>query len=230
MLSSLIFDMDGVLLDSMSYHADAWVQVCDEWGIQISRDDVYEIEGANHLQGLKLLFNRAGREIKDEYYDIILDRKVEIFSRLGDVRPFDGMGDCLKELKRSFRLAIVTGSERVTVDRLLNEFFPDIFEVVVCGDDVLKGKPSPDPYLRAVEMLDIEKSECIVIENAPMGVEAAKNAGLYCIAVPTYVSADKLSGADVVLRDHRSLPGYLLEILPCRSSQDIKAEISNTHS
>ncbi|WP_406656398.1 HAD family phosphatase [Methanolobus sp. ZRKC2] len=215
MLSSLIFDMDGVLLDSMPSHADAWVQVCDEWGIHITRDDVYEIEGANHFQGLQWLFNRVDREIKAEHYDMILKRKVEIFSGLGDVKPFDGMDDCLKELKGSFRLALVTGSERVTVNRLLNEFFPNIFEVVVCGDDILKGKPSPEPYIKAVDMLGIEKDECMVIENAPMGVESAKRAGLYCIGVPTYVSAEKLSDADVVLQDHLSLPGYLLEMISC---------------
>ncbi|MDW7731065.1 MAG: HAD family phosphatase [Methanolobus sp.] len=211
---SLIFDMDGVLLDSMPHHADAWVRVLDEWGVKITRDDVYEIEGANHFQGLQWLFNRAGRDIEAEHYGAILDRKVEMFSLLGTVRPFDGMGECLNILKGSFRLALVTGSERVTVNRLVNEFFPDIFEVVVCGDDILHGKPSPDPYLKAVEMLGIEKEECIVIENAPMGVESAKSAGLYCVGVPTYVSPEKLSHADIVLRDCLSLPGYLLKMIP----------------
>lgn len=214
MPSSLIFDMDGVLLDSMPHHAAAWVQVLDEWGVHITRDDVYEIEGANHFQGLRWLFNSVGRDIEAKHYSAILDRKVEIFSLLGAVKPFDGMGECLRQLKGSFRLALVTGSERVTVDRLVNEFFPGIFEVVVCGDDILHGKPSPDPYLKAVEMLGIEKKECVVIENAPMGVESAKRAGLYCVGVPTYVSPDKLSHADVVLCDHRSLPGYLLKIVP----------------
>ena len=207
--------MDGVLLDSMPYHADAWIRVCDEWGIQISRNDVYEIEGANHFLGLQWLFNSVGRDIEAEHYGMILDRKVEIFSQLGKVEPFDGVADCLKELNGCFRLALVTGSERVTVDRLVSEFFPDTFEVVVCGDDIRRGKPCPDPYLKAVEMLGIEKNECMVIENAPMGVEAAKNAGLYCIGVPTYVPAEKLSDADLVLRDHQSLLGYLQEMLPC---------------
>ncbi len=213
MLSSLIFDMDGVLLDSMPHHADAWIRVFDEWDVRITKDDVYEIEGANHLQGLQWLFNRAGKSISAEDYDVILDRKVEIFSGLGRVEPFDGIGDCLSKLKSSFRLALVTGSERVTVERLVSEFFPDIFDVVVCGDDVQQGKPFPDPYLKAVEMLGVEKGECLVVENAPMGVEAAKSAGLYCVGVPTYVSPEKLSQADIVLRDHLSLPAYLMEML-----------------
>lgn len=214
MLNSLIFDMDGVLLDSMHSHADAWIQVSREWGVHVSRDDIYEIEGANHVQGLQWLFQRAGRDLAPEHYDPILARKVEIFSSIAHIRPFEGISSCLEELKMSFNLAVVTGSERVTVTRLLSEFFPDTFDVVVCGDDVLKGKPFPDPYLKAVEMLGVSKEECIVIENAPMGVEAAKSAGLFCIGVPTYVAADKLSKADIVMDNHSSLHDYLLRMLP----------------
>lgn len=213
MISSVIFDMDGVLLDSMSYHADAWVQVSGEWGVQVTHSDIYELEGANHILGLQWLFQRAGKELDPEYYDMILDRKVEIFSRIADVRPFDGVLDCLLHLKDRFNLSVVTGSERSTVESLLNEFFPGIFDVVVCGDDVEKGKPFPDPYLKAVDMLGVTTDECIVVENAPMGVEAAKSAGIYCIGVPTYVSPDKLSKADVVLTDHEFLPHYLLTLL-----------------
>lgn len=214
MLNSLIFDMDGVLLDSMNSHADAWIQVSREWGVHVCRDDIYEIEGANHVLGLQWLFQRAGRELSPEDYDPILARKVEIFSSTACIRPFEGTGECLDKLKASFNLAVVTGSERVTVTRLLDEFFPDIFDVVVCGDDVARGKPFPDPYLKAVEMLGVCKQECIVIENAPMGVEAAKNAGLFCVGIPTYVAADKLSKADIVLEGHPSLHNYLLRMLP----------------
>jgi HAD superfamily hydrolase (TIGR01509 family) len=214
MLRSFIFDMDGVLLDSMQSHADAWIQASREWGVHVTRDDIYAIEGANHVLGLQWLFRRAGRDVAPEDYDPILSRKTEIFSSIAQVRPFDGISGCLEKLKISFRLAVVTGSERVTVTRLLNEFFPATFDVVVCGNDVLRGKPFPDPYLRAVEMLGVRKEECIVIENAPMGVEAAKSAGLFCVGVPTYIAADKLSKADIVMADHLSLVGYLLGMIP----------------
>ncbi len=213
MISSVIFDMDGVLLDSMSYHADAWVQVSGEWGIQVSHSDIYELEGANHILGLQWLFQGAGRQLEPEYYEEVLDRKIEIFSRIADVKPFPGILECLLQLKGKFSLSVVTGSERSTVESFLNEFFPGIFDVVVCGDDVEKGKPFPEPYLKAVEILGVSTDECIVVENAPMGVESAKNAGIYCIGVPTYVSPDKLSKADVVLTDHEFLQDYLLALL-----------------
>ncbi|MDK2826083.1 haloacid dehalogenase superfamily, subfamily IA, variant 3 with third motif having DD or ED [Methanolobus vulcani] len=209
MLSSLIFDMDGVLVDSMPYHAEAWMQVSREVGANVTSEDIYEIEGANHRLGLQWLFEKAGGNIDPDRYDTILQRKVEIFTSIADVKPFNGMADCLKAMKNNFRLAVVTGSERVTVESFMDQFFPGIFDVIVSGEDVHYGKPYPEPYLKAVELLDIEKEECLVVENAPMGVESAKRAGLYCVGVPTYVSPDKLSQADIVLEDHASLTDYL---------------------
>ncbi|WP_094226766.1 HAD family hydrolase [Methanolobus psychrotolerans] len=218
MLSSLIFDMDGVLVDSMLYHAQAWIQVSSEVGVNVTPSDIYEIEGANHRLGLQWLFQKADRDFEPEMYETILQRKIEIFHSIADVKPFDGMSDCLIALKNSFRLAVVTGSERATVELFMDQFFPGIFDVVISGEDVHYGKPYPEPYLKAVEMLSIAKDECIVIENAPMGVESAKRAGLYCVGVPTYVSPDKLSEADLVLRDHASLQNYLYNILKGRNS------------
>ncbi len=219
MLKSIIFDMDGVLVDSMTYHAEAWIQVSSELGVNVTPADIYEIEGANHRVGLQWLFEKAGGNIGTEMYDGIMQRKAEIFASIADVRPYDGMVDCLASLRKNYKLAVVTGSEKATVESIMYSFFPDIFDVVVSGEDVHFGKPYPEPYLKAVEMLGIEKNECFVVENAPMGVEAAKKAGLYCVGVPTYVSTDKLSEADVVLENHTSLKDYLYGLLnsSCKS-------------
>lgn len=213
MLSSLIFDMDGVLVDSMTYHAQAWIQVSSEVGVNVTPADIYEVEGANHRVGLEWLFEKAGRELDPDMYDSILERKIEIFTSIADVKPFEGMVECLSVLKKYFKLAVVTGSERVTVESFMDQFFPGIFDVIVSGEDVHYGKPYPEPYLKAVEMLGIGKEECIVVENAPMGVESAKKAGLYCVGVPTYITPDKLSEADMILNDHASLQAYLYNIL-----------------
>lgn len=124
------------------------------------------------------------------------------------------MFECLRDLKQHFSLALVTGSDRYTVDNIMGDFFPDVFDAIVCGEDVHYGKPFPDPYLKAVELLAVEKEECMVVENAPMGVESAKKAGLFCVGLPTYVPPDKLSAADIVLYDHPSLYEYLGKLIP----------------
>ena len=209
MLRSIIFDMDGVLVDSMPSHADAWIAVSREIGAKVSREDIYEIEGANHILGIQWLFEKAGKEVQPHLYEEIKRKKVEFFSANASITPFDGMFECLRDLKQHFSLAVVTGSDRYTVKGIMDDFFPDVFDIIVCGEDVHYGKPFPDPYLKAVELLCMGKSECMVVENAPMGVESAKKAGLFCVGVPTYVLPSRLSAADLVLPDHPALYAYL---------------------
>lgn len=209
MLKAVIFDMDGVLVDSMPYHADAWVTVFAGVGIKIRREDIYEIEGSNHTGIINLIFKKAGRipEPCDLYR--LAEEKKEIFSKINRVTVFKGIYECVELLKNKCLLGVVSGSDKAVVKELMGRFFPDTFSVLVTGNDVTEGKPSPEPYLKAVEMLKVRKDECIVIENAPLGVESAKRAGLYCIAIPTYVDPGMLKNADRVISNHAMLKKVL---------------------
>jgi HAD superfamily hydrolase (TIGR01509 family) len=208
-LKAVIFDMDGVLVDSMPYHADAWIIVFAELGIYIKRQDIYDIEGSNHEGIIRLIFEKAGRAPEPEDFKELAKKKREIFLRINKVDVFEGIYVCLDFLKGRVRLGVVSGSDRAVVMNLLEKFFPHTFEAVVTGNDIKNGKPSPEPYLKAIEMLNIRKNECIVVENAPLGVESAKRAGLYCVAIPTYVEAQRLKGADAVLPNHAALRDYM---------------------
>ncbi|HEX7627836.1 MAG TPA: HAD family phosphatase [Candidatus Methanoperedens sp.] len=209
MRKAVIFDMDGVLVDSMPYHADAWAIVFANVGIKIKRDDIYKIEGSNHIGIIRLVFEKAGRIPGPEDFLKLAEEKQEIFSKINKVTVFEGIYELIDILKNKYALAVVSGSDKEVVNELIGRFFPDTFSVLVTGNDVTEGKPSPEPYLKAVEMLKVRKDECIVIENAPMGVESAKRAGLYCIAIPTYVEPELLKNADIVLPDHARLKEYM---------------------
>lgn len=211
-LKAVIFDMDGVLVDSMPYHADAWIIVFAELGIYIKRQNIYEIEGSNHEGIIRLVFEKAGRTPEPEDFKELARKKREIFSRINKVGVFEGIYECLNFLKNRCLLGVVSGSDKGAVMEFIERFFPDTFDVVVTGNDVKKGKPSPEPYLKVVEMLNIRKDECIVIENAPLGVESAKRAGLYCVAIPTYLEARRLKDADVVLPSHAMLKEYITRL------------------
>jgi len=213
MFKAIIFDVDGVLVDSMRFHADAWVESFRDVGITIRREDIYEIEGSNGWGIVRSIFKKAGRIPEPHHLEEIPLKKRTIldFER---IKPFDGIVDVLQELKKHFTLALVSGSDRKIVEKMIEHFFPDVFEVTVAGIDVENGKPAPDPYLKAVEMLGFEKEDCIVVENAPMGVEAAKAAGLYCVAVPSTLGAEMLQHADMVLDDHPALFRYLQSLKP----------------
>jgi beta-phosphoglucomutase len=130
------------------------------------------------------------------------------------IKPFEGIPECLDELKRHFRLAMVSGSNRNTVGKIVDKFFSGYFDVVINGSDLERGKPDPDPYLKALEMLGLTKNECMVIENAPLGITAAKRAGLYCVAVASMLEPEKVQHADLVLEDHASLFDYLKSLIP----------------
>lgn len=209
MLKAVIFDMDGVLVDSMPYHADAWITVFAGVGINIKREDIYEIEGSNHTGIIDLIFKKAGRIPEPSDFNKLAEEKKKIFSKINKVTVFNGIYECIDLLKKSCLLGVVSGSDKAVVKELIERFFPDAFSVLVTGNDVIKGKPSPEPYLKAVEMLKVEKQECIVIENAPMGVESAKMAGLFCIAIPTYVDPGMLENADMIIPDQKMLFEFL---------------------
>ncbi len=197
----------------MPSHADAWIEISKEVGAEVSREDIYEIEGANHILGIQWLFEKAGKQVEPHLYEEIKRRKVKFFSANARITPFNGMLECLRDLKQHYSLAVVTGSDRYTVNSIMEDFFPELFDIIVCGEDVHYGKPYPDPYLKAVELLRVRKDECIVVENAPMGVESAKKAGLFCVGLPTYVPSSRLNLADLVLHDHPALYAYLRKLI-----------------
>lgn len=211
-LKAVIFDMDGVLIDSMPYHADAWIAVFARVGIKVKRDDIYKMEGSNHVGIIRMVFEKAGRTPEPEDFDKLAEEKKKIFSKINKATVFEGIYELIDELKNKYALAVVSGSDKTVVKELIEHFFPDTFSVMVTGNDIKEGKPSPESYLKAVEMLNVRKDECIVIENAPMGVESAKRAGLYCIAIPTYVEPELLEDADIVLPDHARLKECIQEL------------------
>jgi beta-phosphoglucomutase len=219
MLKALIFDMDGVLVDSMPFHAAAWKKAFLDMGMEIQDKDIYEIEGLNPRSGLPLLIRKARKEPEDFDFETITTIYRQEFKRIFELKAFDGMKECLELLKSRFLLSVVSGSDRFIVNGIIDKLFPGIFDAVVTGDDVLNSKPYPDPFLKAVELLNVGKKECIIIENAILGVEAAKKADIYCIGVPTYVAPSELDMADLVVEDHKELMEHLLSLEPLLSTE-----------
>ncbi len=213
MLRAIIFDVDGVLVDSMRFHADAWANVFSKVGIPITRDDIYALEGSNERAIIKAIYQKAGKEPEPWHLEYLVNTKREIFE-FDQIKPFKSIPDCVKKLKRYFKLAAVSGSSRSVVEKVMNKFFLGCFGVIITGEDLERGKPDPTPFLKALAKLDITKNECFVIENSPMGITAAKRAGIYCVAVASTLEPDKLQHADLVFRDHTALFDFLKNFIP----------------
>ncbi|MFZ2498513.1 HAD family hydrolase [Methanosarcina sp.] len=162
MLKAIIFDVDGVLVDSMRFQADAWAKAFEEVDITISREDIYELEGSNDRRLIKATFKKAGKEPEPCHFEQLPAMKREVLE-FDSIKPFEGIPECLNQLKRHFRLAMVSGSSHHTVQKIIDKFFSGYFDIVVNGSDLDRGKPDPDPYRKALEMLDLTRNECIVI-------------------------------------------------------------------
>jgi beta-phosphoglucomutase-like phosphatase (HAD superfamily) len=213
-LKALIFDMDGVLVDSMPFHAAAWKKAFLDMGMEIQDRDIYAIEGSNPRNGLPLLIRKARKEPGAYDFEAITSIYRQEFKRVFELKAFEGMKECLEVLKTRFLLSVVSGSDHLIVHSIVDQLFPGIFDIVVTGDDIINSKPHPDPFLKAVELLNVQREECVIIENAILGVEAAKNAEIYCIGVPTYIEPSQLDRADLVVGDHRQLMQHLLGLEP----------------
>lgn len=216
-IHAVLFDMDGVLFDSMRNHAEAWVRAMKANNLTMTHHDAYMHEGRTG-EGTIDIFAREqwGRPSTEEEREYIYKVKSEIFNTLPHVRPVDGAWQVLQAVKAmGIQRVVVTGSAQKSLLERLDHSFPGIFstDLMVTAFDVTNGKPHPEPYLTGLRKAGIRASEGMVVENAPLGVEAAKAAGIFTVAVNTGPLDDCVlydAGADIVLPDHH----VLLEALP----------------
>lgn len=207
---AVIFDMDGVIIDSMPYHFLAWYEALRPLGIRVSCFDVYSKEGEDWRKTLKEFLERARIEPTEKALSGIFRRRKKIFRKNFKLFIFKGAKEvlvCLK--KKGYLLGLVTGTPSKEVKRILPASIYGLFDCIVAGDEVKRGKPHPEPYLRAAELMSVTPSECVVVENAPFGVESAKAAGMFCVAVTTGLTMEYLKGADVIVDNLADMIGVV---------------------
>ena len=187
-LKAVLFDMDGVLYDSMPNHAGSWKTAMNSHGLDLSFEEAYLHEGRKGAETIQIVCRRQGVELSDEEITAIYKKKTEIFKTLPEPKRMPGSYELLQKVQNDSLIPIlVTGSGQKSLLTDLNVSFPGIFrqEHMVTSFDVKLGKPNPEPYLKALEKGNLKPWEAIVIENAPLGVEAAYKAGLFVIVVNT---------------------------------------------
>ena len=210
-INTVIFDMDGVIVDGMPYHIKSWKEALSTIDMSVSDLEIYLMEGMTGRETMEIFVKKSNISISDETADKIIKLKRKIFNDIFTVTLIKGIKDFLLELKdRQYNLALVTGTRLEVVKKVLQVGLENIFKVIVTGEMVNKGKPNPEPYLKAVDELKVKKEDCIVIENAPAGITSAKNAGLTCYAVQTSLSEEYLQDADKIFQNIDGVSKYLL--------------------
>jgi len=207
---AIIFDMDGVIVDSMPYHFIAWYEALRPWGIRVGCFEVYAQEGERWEKTLKGLLKRGKIKPTRKLLDEIFAFRQKIFKRNFKRFIFKGAKELLLSLKKQgFVLGLVTGSPVSEVEKILPLNIRKVFAVVVAGNQVKKGKPHPEPYLKAAKMLGLDPKDCLVIENAPFGITSAKQAGMPCIAVSTSLPEAYLKSADIIVDNLNQISRYI---------------------
>lgn len=211
-IKGVFFDMDGVLYDSMGHHADAWSNAFRHFGIDFPQEMVYQNEGRTAQSTINLVYQQnEDRDATESEIDEIYSKKTELIEFFPEAIPFNGAKVLMERLKKQdVEIWVVTGSSQ---DKYLNALLHDFdglvsVEQIVSGNDVQQCKPHPEPYLTALKKSGLKAGEVIVIENAPLGIQSAKAAGIFTIAVNTGILEDSVlweSGADMVIQDLNEL-------------------------
>ena len=224
MLKAFLFDMDGVLFDSMKNHAEAWYQtMVEHYGFISDRIHFYLYEGSTGAQTIDAMFvEQRRRHATPEEIDRLYTEKSNCFTQLGPAEPMPGAREVLQKVgEKGLTRVLVTGSGQASLIERLQRTYPDVFDAdhIVWGRDcpIGHGKPHPDPYLMGLKKAgNLDPSEAIVIENAPMGVQAGKAAGIFTVGVntgPLDRSVLQDAGADIVLDSMQELSDQLDEII-----------------
>ncbi len=206
----IIWDMDGVLVDTGEEHYISWSKALEGAGIHFSREKFREIFGMNNKGSLEHL---TGEEQEPAFVAKISEQKETIFRDLvrGRARLLPGVQTWLEKFRSSgYPQAIASSAPPANIDALIDELgIRGFFQAIVSGFD-LPGKPDPAVFLKAAGQLGLETKSCLVIEDAVAGVQGARRAGMRCIAVTTTNPPHLLSDADLVLENLAELDDDVL--------------------
>jgi beta-phosphoglucomutase family hydrolase len=203
MMKAVIFDLDGVIAETEHMHIQAEKQAMLKYGVKISEDELHQYTGTTAKQ----MFTELIRKYKlNTTFDKILKEKEKILFRLleKDVRPTKGVIELLHELKQmKLKLGIASSAHERLIDYTLEKFeIKQLFDSVISAEDITHGKPNPEILLVCARKLKVNPAECLVVEDAKLGVEAAKTAEMKCLGYRNPSSGKQdLSKADLITDD-----------------------------
>ncbi len=199
-MKAVIFDMDGVIVDSEHLHVLAEKEVLARHKINITEDDLYPLKGKTSSDIFFSILSK--HNVKHVTPEQLAEEKTALYIKSApqEIQLFEGFMDLLTHLHQKYKIALTTSSNKQLQKLVFDKFnLYHLFEVVVTGDLVKNGKPHPEPYLLTIQKLGINPAEAIVIEDSDTGVTSAKNAGIKTIAVTHTFPKERLQHADFVV-------------------------------
>jgi HAD superfamily hydrolase (TIGR01509 family) len=197
---TILWDMDGVIADSSSFHFAAWQETFAKRGVKFTREDFTKLFGTRNDF---IISSVMGRGLSEGDVKVMVREKEESFRRkaIGNIKSFPWAVRLLNAIKKgNFKLGLVSSAPKENIELVLTELnLEGIFDCIVFGQEVSESKPSPQIYLLAAKKLKVTPKDCVVIEDSPLGVKAAKTAGMKCLAITNTHPRQKLEEADKVV-------------------------------
>ncbi len=208
--SAVIFDMDGVIVDSEPRHEKAFLEIFDEIGFGQTHGIHFPDYIGRSDKAVWLDFI-ANHKPSYTYEDLTAMKQNRFLEILREEQPiFDGLPELVAKLNAKYPLAVASGSLHPVIDEVLViKNLRSYFSAVVSSQDVAKGKPAPDIFLRAADLIKKKPQECVVIEDSVAGVEAGRAAGMQVIAITNSFAAEKLGRADHIVKNYDEIERLL---------------------
>jgi len=213
MKKGIIFDLDGVIVDTAKYHYLAWKNLAQKWNYDFTPKENELLKGVSRVKSLEILLEKAGIQLNEEEKQKALieknDEYLKYIEKLDQNEMLPGILALINWLEKE-KIPFALGSASKNAPAILDKLgIKNKFSAIVDGNNVQKAKPDPEVFLQAAEKLGLEPAECIVIEDAQAGIEAAKKAGMTAVAI-----GKKLQNADYNLEDTAQLtPEFISEIV-----------------
>ena len=206
-VKAVIFDLDGTLIDNNSFHLKSWIQYLKNQNREISEEEYKaNVNGRTNKDVIEYIY---GRKMADAEAMVYAQEKEAIYRQLYQphIVPVAGLLPLLQQLKSdNIPMAIATSGIQVNIDFMFDNIpIRQYFDVIVNSSHISKGKPDPEIYIRTAQLLNVAPENCLVFEDAVVGINSAKAAGMKVIGVLTTHSAAELSGADALIKDYTEL-------------------------
>ena len=200
MIKACLFDLDGVVVDTAKYHFIAWRSLAEELGFEFTQEDNERLKGVSRMKSLDILLEIGGLEFSEKEKHAMAEKKntlyVSYIEKMTPEEILPGVPEFLQELRnKGIKIALGSASKNspMILDRIQ---LSGMFDVVVDGNSIKEAKPNPEVFLKGAERLGISPENCVVFEDAVAGIEAARNANMYCIGIG---EPENLGMADLVI-------------------------------
>lgn len=218
-MKTVIFDMDGVIVESEDFHCDAWIYAYKNIGIDISRDYYFsKICGTHGLVSTRLVLEEFNHPSKADvqFRELLVMKKDRLASDMmrGIIPPRKGVVELITGLSTGgYKIGLGSTTSMIAVSAVLSTLnIDDKFNVIIGGEGVKVGKPHPEVYLNIARLLEEDPYHCVVIEDSKTGITAAKSAGMKCIAIlNSRNKADELQHADLVVGSFSEITPEVIE-------------------